>query len=309
MNEIILPSTETGMKDGRYAIQQEDGQCLAGEYPGQSGQNIYKIDPHVFFFYGNRPEGIRNEKEWFLTHADELEQANVDVICLFSGFYLAGHNPTNTDLLGRIFYYYKNILATEEFIGDIHAAGFKVISYFYEPTHGYWQGQSYKDTLRKMDEFAKEYNLDGWYIDGGSFGTHVETFEAFQHLRIMYEAVYLHDSISLVGGNWKTNPYGEMPSVHVRQFCTHTLCNEVLPQFQPQSAEDELWDTYVNDSGIGNTTRSIKWADRSPMSQQSMYQAAAEKGITIPAKRSNWQMWLEWYLPTYLQKRNEYQGE
>ena len=61
----------------------------------------------------------------------------------------------------------------------------------------------------------------------------------------------------------------------------------------------EKWENHVKDN-TSNTIRSIKWDDDSPMSETGRNVAAAQKGITIQFKRSNfgkppWQAYMAEY--------------
>jgi len=284
------------MSDGRYVITDVDGSRITGAYPLKSEADLYSDEakPHVFSFYANHEEGVADDNQWFNSNVDDLIDARIGVVCLFNGCYTSGHLPTEVGSEGKKFYIYDDPSAVRDFVDDIHTAGMKAIAYIYEPTHSVWGGQSARDTLLLMDEFGGEYDLDGWYIDGGLFGSQMITLRVFKHLAKMYDVVMLHDSTSLIDGRWPDTgkevhyPYGIIPSVHVRQYCTHTLTNEVLAEYQPQDEYDFLWDSYISDEGIGNTIRSIKWADRSPMTESDMFVTAAQKRITVPFKRSTW---------------------
>jgi hypothetical protein len=314
MNEIII-NRNMGIEDfvanGVYVINDigtvvRQGRMIIGRLPCNEPANIYAGYPCTLALFRNHNGGAADDLGWLKNNADILHGSFVGTLILFSDYFSNGHAPVEVDELGCRFYRWKEPEATQRIIDWAQTEGFLVAGYVYSPTHRCWSGQNYATTLLKMDEFAEQHDIDGWYIDGGRWGSQLQSMIAMRHLAEMNQVLILHDSTSTLDGKWidereEHYPYGTIPSVHLRQYCTHSVCNEVVPEFQPKTADDPLWNTYVADPY--GTIRSVIWADRSPMSQQAMYEAAAAKGIIIPFKRSNFTKIKEWYLPGYLAAR------
>jgi len=308
-NEIIIPIKRSGlnvMGEEKYAVN-DGNSIIIGELPKDQfppKERLYGEGamPHVFTSYANHPAELDLKK------LGELKAYRCNTILLFNDFYTNFKNPAGKGTFGKIFYEYKNPEAIKRFIAACHKNGFRVISYIYQPTDKCWQAQPPESILLSMDKFASEHDLDGWYIDGGSFGTYKQTLYAFRHLRAMNKVLYLHDSVSLIGGcnnREKDNPYGDIPSVIVLRYCDYTLCNEVFSVWQPKTDDDPVWEKMIDPFG---SVRAVKWADRSPMRQEELYVAAAKKGFTVPLKFSNIDTEaFKAYWKTYQEMREEWQ--
>jgi len=325
MNEIVISKRDIRYGEACDCIADDKYYLDDGDYWINGNVNTPKIsphkgDPHVAILYETR------NFEWFAENIDKLKECRTGAVILFSGLWSGGSKPLGiSPLEGKryLFYEYTDKQAVREFITYAHSQGVKVLGYTYQnPYNPIWGDKPWQTQAIDLCKFAREWGLEGWYFDGGWFGSHLQTIQAFQFLHGMGLKLFHHETVSMVGTNaksWLTNPFGTMPNAHLDPYVEWTVRNEspynktyngVTINHWPM--DEAGWQRAV-DYG-GSSLNHMIWYRRSdegepPITIEDFNRECAERGLLRIVKPSNLKEWLESYYPAYEAKRKEAQDE
>lgn len=276
-------------------------------------------NPHVFFCYSEKC------LQWVEQNFKWLKEHYFTAIVLFGDFYETGWRPT-VDGSGIWRYKYKNPLLIMEFRKRCHENGLHVGCYAYQPRkrtipikNDPWHRQSWKTTMRQIRLLIRKYQFDMVYLDGADCGTYRRSVRYVKYLReeVDYWAkrrgfdrgyIYYHGSYSAVDGQRQ----GEVDH-RVRNQCDYLLTKESMqPDGVPKDFDDPIMKPFHIEL---NCLWEIKWRERgSPMyppdtmSELEIAIGIAENGGVMRAKRSNLDVWMEYY-KVFEAKREETGGE
>jgi len=243
--------------------------------------------------------------EWVLGNADELEAHKVESVVLFADFYENGARaPTGEGTFGGLWYKYAEVLKTMQCVEKLRVAGFNVLMYMYEPMNVIWQDKDWTKQAIDIYLHACRFRFNGVYLDGGYFGSHLNTQRAFKFLFNEGFKIFLHQSVTMIGTDsmsWRDNPYGTMPSVHVLPFCTWTLMNELCYNKEVDGHIYNWWPTVKSEwqrckDYAGQSLGHMKWYIRSgegnpPYTVEEFWRLTARHGMAAIIKRRYWDEW------------------
>jgi len=323
MNDVFFPIQDIVgalpspfVTPDRYYVSQDDG-LLVGEIPPD--QNIYEGNPHVMMI------GSDDNMKWASEHADWFWQANLGTLILFNDRYKNAFYPTGTGASGKPMYEFKN-MDDMKWVENMKAHGFLVLAYYYLPSdednrrEKIWGDKTAYEHVLDMIYFASAHGLDGYYLDGGHLGTIRATANSLRILRTFREVInslrilrafglhlFIHNTTALIGGNWKTNPYGIIPDIFINQYANlGSLGLEGLdPEWWPEDAKG--WNKFKQSRRPALPFAKYSYElvnGEPPMSREEFYRAAAANGVLTRFYRNYQSDWLK-YLEIYKSKREE----
>lgn len=311
MNEIIIP------KSDKYCIADDANDCWIIGETNPPRKSPYEGSPHVAAVYEPR------NFEWFMDNIDSFRKFHGGTVILFSGLWKGGSVPTGPSLIEPerySFYEYAEPTAVVEFIKAVQFAGMNVLGYTYQNQfNNQWADKPWAHQLLDLYLFARTWNLDGWYLDGGWFGSHLRTLRAFKFLSEMELKLFHHETVSMIGTNsqsWLKNPFGTMPNVHLWPYTEWTVRNESPYNKEHNGLIYNHWP--MDEAGWqraveygGPTLNHMIWYTRSgegnpPITADDFNRECANRGLLRIAKASNWPEW-QAYAEMYEAKRQEAQ--